>query len=150
MRVYLTKTDLENPLAKDLLELCLRIAADGQITLEEIKELRRWLRTNASLETIVGVSYLADIMNRITADKVIDRDELIELQLAIERVVPNAYRTGIVQARKVREQQKQAIRKALKEKQKQQEKEERDKQRAADRIKAKRLRHACEPKPTSS
>ncbi len=43
MRVFLTKSDLQNPAAVELLNLCVRIAEDGQITLDEIKELRRCL-----------------------------------------------------------------------------------------------------------
>lgn len=141
MRVYLTKTDLQNPVAKELLALCIRIADDGQITLDEIKELRRWLRANESSE-IESVRYLADIMHRITADKVIDRDELIELQMAIERVVPAAYRDPIVKARKNREKEKQARRREIREQEKLKEREERDKQRAEEIRLAKRLRHS--------
>jgi transcription initiation factor IIE alpha subunit len=39
-------------------------------------------------------------MARITADGVIDRDELLELHLAVERVIPTTHRTPVVIYRK--------------------------------------------------
>ena len=44
----------------------------------------------------VAIGYLYDIMARITADGVIDRDELLELHLAIERIIPTAHRTPVI------------------------------------------------------
>jgi hypothetical protein len=43
MRVYLTQPELETEAGKQLLELTIRIAADGKLDLPEIKELRKWL-----------------------------------------------------------------------------------------------------------
>lgn len=140
MRVYLTTAELTNPAAADLLSLCIRISIDGKIELEEIKELRRWLR-NYEGKGIPAVTYLADIMQRITADKVIDQDELVELQMAIERVVPAVYRTPIVQARRKRDQEKQARRRELRQIQLQHEKESQDRQKSEAIAKAMRLRH---------
>jgi hypothetical protein len=103
MRVFLTNPELETDEGKHLLELTVRIASDGKLELAEIKELRRWLLSNKENQRLPAIAYLHDIMSRITADGVIDRDELIELHLAIERVIPTSHRTPIVQARKKRE-----------------------------------------------
>ncbi|HEY2785312.1 MAG TPA: hypothetical protein VGJ05_10080, partial [Fimbriiglobus sp.] len=99
----MTNSELETDQGKELLELVIRITSDGRLDLPELKELRKWLITNKENVSIAAIGYLRDIMNRITADKVIDQDELLELHLALERVVPNAYRTPIIQARKKRE-----------------------------------------------
>lgn len=110
MRVYLSNADLATQSGKELLELGVRIAADGKIDLNEIKELRKWLRANQEQGKANSIDYLAEIMNRITADSVIDRDELLELHRAIERIIPVSHRTAGVQARKKREaERKQRI-----------------------------------------
>lgn len=103
MRVYLTNSELESEVGKQLLELSVRIASDGRLDREEIKELRMWLRHNKGNNQIAAVAYLDDIMTRISADGVIDRDEAMELFLAVERVIPGPKRIHIVQARKKRE-----------------------------------------------
>lgn len=103
MRVYLSSAELATDSGKSLLELATRIVADGMIDLEEIKELRKWLKTNHEQSSANSIGYLAEMMNRITADSVIDRDELFELHRAIERVIPATHRTAGVQARKKRE-----------------------------------------------
>jgi hypothetical protein len=51
------------------------VAIDGKLDLPEIKELRKWLRANKENDSIAAIGYLHDIMARITADGVIDRDE---------------------------------------------------------------------------
>jgi hypothetical protein len=103
VRVYLTKSELETTAGGELLDIALRIAIDGKLDLDEIKELRRWLRAHKQTTDVAAVGYLQNIMTRITADNVIDRDELLELHLAIERVIPTSRRTPVIQARKARE-----------------------------------------------
>ena len=103
MRVYLKSSDLASDAGKQLLDLAVRIAADGKLDLGEIKALRAWLRANGSNTEIAAIGYLQDIMNRIAGDGVIDHDELLELHVAIERVIPSAQRTPIVQSRKKRD-----------------------------------------------
>lgn len=102
MRVYLNDKDLSQQAGRELLALALRICADGKLELEEIKDLWRWLRQHKE-NSIPAVGYLLDIMTRATADKVIDREELFELHLAIERVIPVALRQTASSARKERE-----------------------------------------------
>ena len=103
MHIYLTNPDLETVAGKQLLELAIRIAADGKLELAGTKELWSWLRKNRGNDRVAAVGYLHGIMSRITANGVIDRDELTELHLAIERVIPAAHRTPIIDARKKRE-----------------------------------------------
>lgn len=100
MRVFLKKTDLDTDAGRSLLELTVRIATDGKLDLPEIKELRSWLRDNRGNAQVAAIGFLDGIVSRVTADGVVDRDELLDLQLAIERVIPPAQRSAVVQARK--------------------------------------------------
>jgi hypothetical protein len=138
MRVYLKTSDLQFDAGKQLLDLAVRIALDGKLDLSEIKDLRAWLRANESNTQVAAVAYLRDIMNRVAADGVIDRDELIELHLAVERVVPPAHRHPIVEARKKRDVARRERLKEARRVEREQEKEDRKHELA----RAMRLRHA--------
>lgn len=142
MRVYLTKPELATDAGSQLLDLCRRVTEDGRIDLEEIKGLRRWLREHQDEPAVAAVPYLHDIMTRITADRVIDRDELVELHLAVERVIPVALRTPAIQARKKREQLRRDRRRAQRKAEQDREREERQRERAAEYARAMRLRHS--------
>lgn len=141
MRVYLTTPELETEVGQQLLEMTVRIATDGRIDLPEIKELRKWLRSNKENESMVAIGYLHNIMDRITADGVIDRDELFELHLAIERVIPAAHRTQVVQARKKREAARTERLKETRRIEKQKEEEEFKQAKAEEYAYRMRLRH---------
>jgi len=100
MRVFLTSPELETEAGKHLLELTLRIATDGKLDLAEIKELRNWFRNHER--------YRGNFCYRLSLQHhgshhvpigVIDREELTELHLAVERVIPATHRTQAVQAR---------------------------------------------------
>jgi hypothetical protein len=141
-RVYITTAELETEVGKQLLEMSIRIATDGKLDLPEIKELRSWLLSNQGNESVAAVSYLQDIMARITADRVIERDELLELHLAVERVIPTSHRHSVLQARK---QQEAARRERMRERrrlQKEKEDEERKRLRAEEIARALRVRHS--------
>lgn len=88
MRARLTKSDLLDPVGAQFAAILAKIMADGKINLDEIKELRTFLRAHKDHQTIAGIHYLHNIMTRITADKIIDRDELRELAHAIYSVMP--------------------------------------------------------------
>jgi hypothetical protein len=122
MRLYLSNTDLSTESGKQLLDLAVRIAADGKIDLNEIKELRSWLKANQQQSDTNSIQYLSEIMNRITADSIIDRDELLELHRAIERVIPASHRIAAVQSRKKREVERKQRLKVQRELEKQQQK----------------------------
>ena len=114
MRVYLTGTELKTKSGIELLEICQQITADGDLQLEEIIKLRKWLRHNSE-SGLPGAKYLHNIMERIAADKHITTDEKQELHLAIESVIPKRLRHATTVARKkVRDQKKerQRLRKA--------------------------------------
>lgn len=145
MRAVLTEDHLAVDAGKELLALATRIAGDGKIDLEEVKELYRWLHAHRREETIPAIPYLLDIMRRITADKVIDRDELLELHLAVERVIPTAMRGD---AKDARRQEEAAHRERIRERKKieraaerTRQKDERQRARAEERRQRMRLRH---------
>jgi hypothetical protein len=141
MRVYLTKPDLESNDGKHLLELCTSIAADGKLELEEIKTLRRWLRENHATSNLPAAKYLHDVMCRITADGVIDRDELLDLFLAVERVIPVAQRTAVAEARKKRIAVQKAAEKEAKRVRREEVRREESRRRQEECRQAMRLRH---------
>jgi hypothetical protein len=142
LRVYLTSPELETDAGKQLLEMTVRIAADGKLGLAGIKELRRWLRANKDNDCIAAIRYLHEIMSRITADGVIDRDELIELQLAVERVIPASHRPPIIQARKKREAARRERLRESRRTEREQEKKDRELLRVLEYARRMRLRHA--------
>lgn len=141
MRVSLTKADLESQYGKHLLELCTCIAADGKLELEEIKALRRWLRENHAESNLAAAKYLHDVMCRITADGVIDRDELLDLFLAVERVIPVAQRTAVAEARRNRIARQKAADQAAKRAQREELRREESRRRQAEYRQELRLRH---------
>jgi hypothetical protein len=141
MRVYLTQSELETEAGKELLQLCNGITADGRIEVQEINTLRRWLASHKGDTTVVAIAYLSEIMERIAADKVIDRDELSELHLAIERVIPAPVRTAAVQARRRHETKKKEIRQERQQLEKDRAREERVRLREENLFRAMRIRH---------
>lgn len=141
MRVYLTTPELATDTGKQLLQLCLDIAIDGKLELEEIKSLRGFLRANQE-SSIGSISYLLDILTRITSDGVIDRDELLELQLAVERVVPASHRAPIALARKSREKQRAERLRESKRLLKEKEKADRQRMLAEEIARLDRIQHA--------
>lgn len=145
MPAVLTPEHISTPVGQQLLELAVRITIDGKLDLAEIKELRDWLRSNLANTTVPAIAYLHDIMARITADKVIDRDELHELHLAVERIIPQSFRSGVKDARKSQEAARKArereSKRAKKEEEKARQKEERDRLKAEEKEKRMRLRH---------
>lgn len=140
MRVYLKTSDLATEAGKQLLDLAVRIAMDGKLDLDEIKALRSWLRANESNTEVNAIGYLGDIMKRIAGDGVIDRDEMLELHLAIERVIPSAHRAPIVQARKNRDTARREAVQAERRVEKEQAAEERRRDQE-EHAKKMRLRH---------
>lgn len=139
MRVQLTDSDLATDTGAQLLQVCVKIAEDGRLELPEIKDLRRWLLAHQTNAEISAIHYLLDIMSRITADHIIDKDELLQLHLAVERVIPTTRRTAAMLARKQREAEERARRHATRIA----EREQQVQNRREDLIRANRLRYAC-------
>jgi hypothetical protein len=141
MRVYLTTPELATDVGKQLLELAVRVATDGTLELGEFKELFRWLRANRESSSVTAVRYLQDIMTRITLDGVVDRDELLELHTAIERVIPALHRAPVVQARKKREAARLDRHREQRRIEKERENAERKRTQEAEYARHMRLRH---------
>ena len=142
MRVYLITSDLESDAGKQLLDLTVRIAMDGELDLDEIMALHAWLRANEANTQIAAVGYLRDIMTRVAADGVIDQDELIELHLAVERVVPPSHRAPIMEARKKRDAARRERLQEASRVERERENEERKLLREEEFARKMRLRHA--------
>lgn len=70
----------------ELVQLCQTILEDGKISLDEIKDLLRWLRAHRNLD-IPAVRSLVDVMQRITADKVVTPEEKAELQVVLQKML---------------------------------------------------------------
>lgn len=141
MRVYLTQSELETDIGNELLQLCLEITRDGKLDLSEIKALRKWLRNHEGNSTVAAIGYLSEIMNRITANNVINRDELTELHLAVERVLPAAVRTAANQARRNREAKKQEIKREQQRVEKEAAKNDRIRKLEEENARKMRIRH---------
>ena len=99
LRVTLTRAEMKMPEIQELAELLVKIASDGALEYEELQALTEWLNNHNRLE-IAGVKYLIDVMLQICADGVISEQEVWEVQLAIERVLPKEFRSQIIEARK--------------------------------------------------
>jgi hypothetical protein len=145
MRVVLTPAHLATQAGKELLEIAVRVTLDGKLDADEIKSLYGWCKANKATSDIPAIGYLHDIITRVAADKFIDRDELMELHLAIERVIPTSFRGGVKEARKSeeaarkdREREKQRL---AREEEKARKKEERDRARAEEKERRERLWH---------
>lgn len=98
-RVTLTRTQLKMPEIEEFVVLLVRIASDGVLEYDELRKLTDWLNAHVHLE-VPAVKFMVDLMLRVCADGKITDEEMFEIQLAIERVLPKEYRTQITEARK--------------------------------------------------
>jgi hypothetical protein len=64
-----------------------------------MEQLSAWLNAHESCD-VPGVKYLFDTFIRICADDKLDGDDVFQIQLAIERVLPKQYRDLISEKRK--------------------------------------------------
>ena len=140
-RVFLTGPELATTKGAELLQLCLRITADGRLDLDEVKLLRRWLRENRNDDSAAAIEYLADIMERVTADGVVDKDEQLELILALEKVIPVAQRAPAQAARKKRQAARREREKERKRQERERQKLERGQEKEEEIRQARRIRH---------
>jgi len=91
-RVSLTKTDLGTSAGLALLEVLQSIADDGQLTPEEVEQLRAWLTAHAD-SALPGRAHLDHIVTEILKDGVITDGEYALLHDAILRVLPRSLRS---------------------------------------------------------
>ena len=83
----LTADEAQTELGAELLAKCRAILRDNRLDLNDVKSLRRWLRDNCTIG-FPAVEYLAGLMERIVADKVVDGDERRALLEAIRDIQP--------------------------------------------------------------
>ncbi|MCO5050905.1 MAG: hypothetical protein M9920_01195 [Verrucomicrobiae bacterium] len=98
-RITLTRAQLKMPEIEEFVVLLVGIASDGVLEYEELQKLTEWLNSHIHLE-VPAVRFMVDLMIRICADGKITEEEIFEVQLAIERVLPKEYRSQITEARK--------------------------------------------------
>jgi hypothetical protein len=98
-RVTLTRAQLKLPEVEEFVVLLVNIAADGVLEYEELQQLTDWLNNHVHLD-VPAVKFMFDLMVRVCADGNITDEEIFEIQLGIERVLPKEYRTQITEARK--------------------------------------------------
>ena len=88
-QVTLSQEQLKEQIAKDLLVLLEKIAADGRLTDEEILRLDGWLK-NVRSDKLPALTYLRGRVEGVLADRVIIEDERRTIVAAILRVLPKA------------------------------------------------------------
>ena len=87
VRLSLTKKQQETVAGTELLALCQTITDDGQISNNEIVELRNWLHANR-VSDLPAIDFLVETVERIIADRKVTREERKELHEALEKVLP--------------------------------------------------------------
>lgn len=70
----------------ELVMMCEAILSDGEISLDETKQLLRWLREHRNL-ALPAVQSLVQLMQQIVSDKVVTREEREELKVALDQLV---------------------------------------------------------------
>ena len=98
-RVTLIRAQLKMPEIEEFVVLLVNIASDGVLEYEELQKLTDWLNRHVHLD-VPAVKFMVDLMVRVCADGKITDEEIFEIQLGIERVLPKEYRAQIVDARK--------------------------------------------------
>ena len=98
-RITLTKAQLNLPEVEEFVEMLVKIASDGAIEYEELQTLTAWLNDHANSE-VPAIRFLIDLMVRVCGDGRITDEEVFEIQLAIERVLPKEFRASITETRK--------------------------------------------------
>ncbi|MDW8080214.1 MAG: HIRAN domain-containing protein [Thermoguttaceae bacterium] len=86
-RLSLTFFDTQEGPGAELFRLCREITADGRICKDDFFRLRAWLQANRDCQ-LPAVAFLCEAMDRITADKIVTREELADLYRRIERILP--------------------------------------------------------------
>lgn len=91
-RVSLTRVDLQSTAGLGLLEILQSIADDGQLTPEEVDQLRSWLSENSKAD-LPAFLYLQAIVSEVLKDGLITDGEFDLLHDAVLRVLPTDLRS---------------------------------------------------------
>lgn len=97
-RVSLTKSHLKNPIGIDFLNLLTEVGQDGILNYDELLKLSDFLNANKRCG-IPGVTFLFNLMIEVCSDQNITSEELVDIQLGIEKVLPPDYRSEIKRSR---------------------------------------------------
>jgi len=98
-RVTLTKAQMQSADVQEFGTLLVNIAADGVLGYEELQTLTEWLNTHKDLD-VPAIKFMFDLLLRICEDGRITEEEIFDIQLAIERILPKEFRTKITDTRK--------------------------------------------------
>lgn len=108
-RKSLTKAQLENPDAIELLELLQGMCADGCLLDEEIAALHNWLAAQQESE-LPALEYLRATVEVVLEDGVVSPEERAFLQKAVETVLPKEHRdVAVLRRREAKAGERQAI-----------------------------------------
>lgn len=97
-RLSLSKSQLASPIGQELFNLLLEIGKDGVLEYEELERISDFLNRNKNCE-IPGITFLFNLMIAVCEDQTITAEELVDIQLGIERVLPLATRAEIKRSR---------------------------------------------------
>jgi len=97
-RVSLTKSHLKDPIGIELLNLLSEIGQDGILDYDELQKLSEFLNAHKHCD-IPGVKFLFNLMIEVCSDQEITSEELVDIQLGIEKVLPPDYRSEIKRSR---------------------------------------------------
>jgi len=98
-RVTLTVGQLKHAKVEEFAHLLISIASDGVITYEEVQALAEWLNENKTLEP-PAIRFMFDLLVNICNDGELSSEDICDIQLAIERVLPKTFREKIKEKRK--------------------------------------------------
>jgi hypothetical protein len=100
-RIALTKSQLEDPAALDLLAMLQSVTSDGKVLEEEVNSLKEWLESQRT-SPLPAIQHLIGVVKEILADGRITDLEREYLQKAIETVLPRGQREVAVLRRRER------------------------------------------------
>lgn len=103
-RVTLTKKELEDEAAQELVMLIQTAGGDGNLTDEEIFDIEAWLCRHKNSD-ISAIEFLLPIVQNALKDKRITKAERLDIFRALERVVPLEVRKTISGQRKQKEEE---------------------------------------------
>lgn len=93
-RLSLTKSYLASRVGQELFSLLSDLGQDGILEYEELERLSDFLNRNKDCN-IPGLVFLFNLMIEVCEDQKIAAEELVEIQLGIERVLPPSTRAEI-------------------------------------------------------
>jgi hypothetical protein len=94
-RLTLTEEQCATSLGQDLIDILLEIEEDGILTAEEIRKLNKWLDDKADSD-IPAVQFLLRTSDRVVRNKKLTPTRLLEMQSAVERVLPKKIRDDVI------------------------------------------------------